>query len=269
MPGIEECFQVSIQGEGRETVVLANGFGTTKSAWAQVITRLSTRCRVVTFEYAGAAPATISAYQPLRHRRLHGFAEDLVNVVESLDLAGATFVGHSVSSMIGMLAVNAEPSLFSRVMFISGSAHYIDDTASGYVGGFSSASVTSMLAEMRADYAAWANGFSRFAMQNEGRPELAEGFADTLKALRPDMASAILETILHADCRDDARQYARLGLPTRLLQPTNDPAVPMAAAEWLRDATGGSLHRLEVEGHCPQIVAPETIARAILEFVDE
>ena len=50
MMDIRKRFQVTVQGQGQHTVVLGNGFGTTQSAWAQVIQVLKQRYRVVSFE---------------------------------------------------------------------------------------------------------------------------------------------------------------------------------------------------------------------------
>ncbi|MEO0003539.1 MAG: hypothetical protein RLZZ22_1231, partial [Pseudomonadota bacterium] len=140
--------------------------------------------------------------------------------------------------------------------------------STGYVGGFSAAEVTALHDHMASDYATWANGFSRLAMRNPEQPELADSFASSLKALRPDLATAILTTAFRSDCRAEALQYGRLGLPTLLLQTMNDVAVPAAAAEWLAQATGGKLHMLAIEGHFPHIVAPEIVSQQILDFVD-
>lgn len=268
MMDIRKRFQVTVQGQGQHTVVLGNGFGTTQSAWAQVIQVLKERYRVVSFETAGTTPATIDAYQPLRHGRVHGFAEDLVGIVESLELQGATYVGHSVSGLIGVLAACAEPDLFSGLVLLGASARYIDDPGTGYVGGFTESEVTALLNSMTSDYAAWANGFSLLTMRNPDQPDLAASFSSSLKALRPDMAQAVLATILRTDNRHEALQYGRLGVPTLLLQTRRDAAVPIEAAEWLAQATGGELRRLDIEGHFPHIVAPEVVTEQILDFIN-
>jgi sigma-B regulation protein RsbQ len=52
-----------------------------------------------------------------------------------LGLKNAVFVGHSVSSMIGVLAAKKAPELFGKLVLVGPSARYIDDE--GYFGGFS------------------------------------------------------------------------------------------------------------------------------------
>ncbi len=45
-----------------------------------------------------------SAFPENRYGSPAGYAQDVVDVCEALDLSDAVFVGHSVSSMIGALA---------------------------------------------------------------------------------------------------------------------------------------------------------------------
>ena len=53
------------------------------------------------------------------------------------------FVGHSVSAMIGVLAVNREPERFAKLVMVGPSPRYIDD--GGYVGGFTAADIDELL----------------------------------------------------------------------------------------------------------------------------
>lgn len=267
MAVLAEKYQVAVHGNGPRTVVLGNGFGTTQHAWQAQVECLRARYRVVTFDWAGSTAATQQAYQASRHGRLFGFAEDLVEIVEALDARGSAYVGHSVSGMIGLLALNADPGLFSRVMLVGASARYLDDPASSYQGGATAEAVDLIQASMASDYAQWANGFSKAAMGNPDQPDLAAGFASGLKVLRLDLASAVLGMIMRSDHRPDAEHYGRLGVPTLLLQTRHDNAVPLAAAQWLARATGAELHLIDVDGHFPHMAAPELVSREIMDFL--
>ena len=169
--------------------------------------------------------------------------------------------------MIGMLALNADPGLFSRMVLLGASARYLDDPASGYQGGATSAAVDEMQTRMMTDYAEWANGFSRAAMGNPDQPDLAADFARSLKVLRPDIASAVLGMILRSDHRADAERHGRQGVPTLLLQTARDIAVPLAAAEWLARAAQAQFCLLDADGHFPHLAAPGLVSRALLDFL--
>ncbi|MGE5491548.1 MAG: alpha/beta fold hydrolase [Actinomycetota bacterium] len=253
--------------EGR-TVVLGHGFGADQSSWAAVVEALvAAGYRAVTYDSAGTTGQTLGLYQAERHGSLFGFAEDVIALMGEMGIERAHYVGHSAGGMIGILAANGQPGLFSSLSLIGSSARYVDDPATGYVGGFSHGQIDNLIASMKSDYAAWANGFAQLVISNPDRPHLAIGFSRSLLALRPDIASAVLEMILRTDHRADAK---RVALPTQVLQTGRDPAVPISAARWLAEATRAIDFRvLAVEGHFPHIIDPAKVGAALLEFLED
>lgn len=264
---LSDIFRAHLHGDGERIVVLGHGFGTGQSSWQPVVAKLvATGYRALTYDSAGTTGDTLALYQAERHDSLFGFAEDLIALLQELQIRDASYVGHSAGGMIGLLAANGEPGLFRSLSLVGASACYVDDPASGYVGGFSRARIDELVAAMRGDYAAWANGFAQLVVANPDRPHLASEFARSLQALRPDIASAVLESILHADHRPDA---LRVAVPIQVLQTGHDPAVPLAAAQWLARATAAADFRIiPVTGHFPHISDPETIGAALLEFLE-
>ncbi len=257
---------VSVTGHGTRTLVFGNGFGTVASIWTPIVEALAADHRVVTFDMAGSGRAE-RAWQASRHVRLEGFAEDLIHIIEGLDAEKITYIGHSLAGMVGVVAACAEPALFERMILIGASARYLDDPAAHYVGGMSSDAVEQILAAISQDYAAWANGFSQLMMGHADQPGLATGFAHTLKALRPDIALAGMEMILHADRRADCKELGALGIPTLVLQTRQDAAVPQSASHWLADALHAQWTELDLEGHFPHLVNPSLVASRIRAFL--
>jgi len=266
--GFQAHFEARFHGEGRRVVVQAHGFGASQDSWQpQVASLVSAGYRVLTYDMAGTTPETVGLYQAERHQSLFGFAEDLVALLQALGLQGAHYVGHSAGGMVGVLAANSQPGLFRSLSLVAASACYLNDPATGYVGGFSREQVQELIASMRSDYAAWANGFARLMAGNPERPHLAMEFSRSLLSLRPDIASAVLESILLSDHRLDAQAVR---LPTQVLLTEEDPAVPIEAARWLFQATRATgLRIIPTQGHFPQISDPEGISVALLGFLDK
>ncbi|PNB35860.1 sigma factor SigB regulation protein RsbQ, partial [Pseudomonas sp. GW456-E7] len=69
--------------------------------------------RVILFDYVGSGNSDLRAYDPNRYGTLDGYAQDVLDVCEALDLEKTVFVGHSVGAVIGMLASIRRPELFS------------------------------------------------------------------------------------------------------------------------------------------------------------
>ena len=88
--------------------------------WRFVAPAFEQTHRVVLFDHVGAGGSDLAAYDPTRLRaRLDGYAQDVVEILEALDLGPVVFVGHSVSAMIGLLAsVGRGPTCFDRLVLV-------------------------------------------------------------------------------------------------------------------------------------------------------
>lgn len=261
-------YNVRVHGSGDQTVVLGHGIGTDQGAWDRQVPELvAAGCRVVTFDFAGATAGTARFFNAGRYRSMHGLAEDVLAVMRALEITSAVYVGHSMGGMAGLLAAQAEPERFSALMLIASSARYLDDPATGYVGGFSSGHVEQLLRSALEDHAQWANGFAN-AMVSAASPYLsADDFSKALLSLRADVVHCVLGAALRSDHRVDVE---RLRTPLYVLQASSDAAVPESAAQWL--ASNGharKLIHLSVKGHFPHIAAPDEVNRALLECLQD
>ncbi len=96
------------------TVVLAHGFGCDQNMWRLTVPALVEDYRVVLFDYVGSGRSDLSAFSEDRYASLDGYAQDVVEVCQALDLRDAVFVGHSVSAMIGVMAAARPRSVSGR-----------------------------------------------------------------------------------------------------------------------------------------------------------
>jgi sigma-B regulation protein RsbQ len=126
----------------------------------------------VLFDHVGAGASDLSAYDPVKYGSLGGYADDLVEIGEVLSLKGATFVGHSVSSMIGVLASLQAPTLFDNLVLVGPSPRYIDDH--DYVGGFEAKQIDELLEFLADNYMGWSATMAPVITGNTDRPELGK-----------------------------------------------------------------------------------------------
>lgn len=70
-------------------VVLAHGFGCDQNMWRLTVPALVDDYRVVLFDYVGSGRSDLSAFSEDRYASLNGYARDVVEVCESLDLRDA------------------------------------------------------------------------------------------------------------------------------------------------------------------------------------
>ncbi|MFF8673891.1 alpha/beta fold hydrolase [Streptomyces sp. NPDC015242] len=245
-------------------LLLAHGFGCDQNMWRLVAPVLAKRYRVVLFDYVGSGRSDLTAWSEERYSSLDGYARDVAEVCEELDLRRAVFVGHSVSAMVGVLAARAAPERIGALVMVTPSPCYID--SGDYRGGFSAEDIDELLASLEANYLGWSSAMAPVIMGNPDRPELGEELTNSFCATDPDIARVFARTTFLTDSRED---LAGVRVPTLVLECEQDAIAPREVGAYVHAAIPSSrLVTLGATGHCPQLSAPEATAEAILDFVE-
>lgn len=217
----------------------------------------------VLFDHVGTGKSDLSAYDPDKYSSLTGYANDLVEIGEELELENAIFVGHSVSAMIGVLASLKAPRLFSDLVLVGPSARYINDD--GYHGGFAEDDIDELLASLGDNHMGWSKAMAPAIMGNADRPELGEELTDSFCRTDPDIARRFAKVTFTSDNRSD---LPNVKARTLILQCRDDIIASEEVGEYVRDHIHGSrMVLLDATGHCPNLSAPGEVIAAIREFV--
>ena len=128
-------FNVQVRGSGSQTLVFAHGFGCDQRMWRFVAPHFEATHRVVLFDLVGSGASDPDAYDDRRHGTLQGYAQDVIEILEALGGGPVDFVGHSASSVLGILASIARPDLFRRLLLVAPSPRFLNDPPD-YRGGF-------------------------------------------------------------------------------------------------------------------------------------
>ncbi|MTE19614.1 alpha/beta fold hydrolase [Streptomyces sp. TRM43335] len=253
---------------GREdgpVLLLAHGFGCDQNLWRLVTPTLAEEFRVVLFDHVGSGRSDPAAWDEERYSSLGGYAEDVLEICRELDLRDVVFVGHSVSSMIGVLAAVREPERFAKLVLLTPSPCYIDDD--DYRGGFSREDIEELLDSLDSNYLGWSAAMAPVIMGTPDRPELGEELTNSFCRTDPDMARVFAHTTFLSDNRED---LAGVAVPTLVIECLQDAIAPREVGAFVRDRISGSrLVTLDATGHCPQLSAPEATAEAIVSFARE
>jgi sigma-B regulation protein RsbQ len=254
---------VSIIGrEDGPVVVLAHGFGCDQNLWRLVAPTLAKDFRVVLFDHVGAGQSDLSAWSPRRYATLHGYADDVLEILRELRLRDVVFVGHSVAAMMGVLAAIEEPQRFSKLILLTPSPCYLNDE--NYHGGFSEADIAELLDSLDSNYLGWSAVMAPVIMGNPQRPELGEELTNSFCRTDPTIARAFAHTTFLSDNRTD---LAKVSMPTLVVECTQDAIAPREVGAFVHAQIQGSeLATLDATGHCPQLSAPEATAAAIAAF---
>jgi sigma-B regulation protein RsbQ len=240
-----------------QPMLFAHGFGCDQNMWRFVAPAFEDTYRVILFDHVGAGRSDLSAYDPERYGSLAGYADDVLEICRELDLTDVVFVGHSVSAMIGVLAATREPGRFAKLVLIGPSPRYVDDD--GYVGGFSQDDIDELLESLDSNYLGWSSAMAPVIVGNPDRPELGEELTNSFCRTDPSIARRFARVTFLSDNRAD---LAKVGVPTLVLQCTDDAIAPTPVGEYVHSRIAGSrLVMLDATGHCPNLSAPaETVA---------
>ncbi|MBO2010646.1 alpha/beta fold hydrolase [Hymenobacter negativus] len=254
---------VHLSGTGSQAIVLLHGLGGNQCMWQPLLPALEKRYRVVMLDLVGCGNSDVTAYSTERHGTLAGHAHDLLDVLRTLDLHHVIFMGHSVGSIIGMLAAIEEPSRFTSMVLIAPSPRFLNST--DYHGGYERSDVEELLAAMESDFMGWTEAFVPAVVGVTNRPDLLMAFTNSFVQSNPAVVRHLTRVVFMADVRDD---LPRLTIPTLIVQSAHDAITPLAVGHYLHNHLVDShFSIIDTTGHCPHLTAPEQTMAAVDKFL--
>lgn len=255
---------VKVFGKGKQPIVFAHGFGCDQDMWKYIVPHFEENYQIILFDYVGSGESQLEYYSSEKYSDLHGYAQDVLEVMDTLNLRNAIFVGHSVSSMIGMLASIREPKYFERMIMIGPSPRYVNDLPE-YYGGFEKRDIDDLLHMMEMNFIGWASYLAPIVMKNAERQELTQELEKTFCSRIPAIARQFAEVTFFSDCREDL-QYSLV--PTLILQCADDSIAPLEVGDYLHTHLKNStLKQMSAKGHYPQLSHPEETTQLIQEYL--
>jgi sigma-B regulation protein RsbQ len=256
------CVRVSGSDGGRP-IVFVHGFGCDQEMWRFVAPDFAVDHRVVLLDLVGSGKSDLSAYDPQKYGSLRGYATDVVEVCRELDLRDVVLVGHSVSAMIGVLALQQAPEVFGALVMVGPNPRYVDDGE--YVGGFSRTDISGLLDALDANHLGWSAQMAPVIMGNPDRPELAAELTNSFCRTDPDIARQFARVTFLSDNRADLPGVC---VPTLVLQCDQDVIAPAVVGRYVHEHVPGSTFvQLRATGHVPHLSAPEETTAAIRDFL--
>ncbi|MER2121960.1 MAG: alpha/beta hydrolase [Solibacillus sp.] len=254
---------ISIKGKGEQVLLFAHGFGCDQTLWQSLISYFEESYKIILFDYVGAGNSDITAYDSVKYNSLDGYVQDVIDIIEAYDLKNIIFIGHSVSSMIGMLATIKMPQYFSKLIMIGPSPYYLND--GDYKGGFDRSEIDELLVTMEMNFEGWASYMAPIAMDQSSDSPLTKRLEESFVSTNSSIARQFAEVTFFSDSR------YRLGetqIPTLILQCANDSIVPIEVGYYLSaHIPNNELVILDTRGHYPHLSDPKLTAEIILNYL--
>jgi sigma-B regulation protein RsbQ len=231
--------------------------------WRLFVAGLSGRYRTILFDLVGSGRSDLASYDYAKYSSLHGYADDVLEIVAGSAPSPVIYVGHSVSAIIGMLAATKAPDLFAANVMIGPSPSFINEGS--YIGGFDRSDIDDLLTTLDNNYLGWSTNMAPAIMGAPGQPELSDELTNSFCRTDPDIARHFAHVTFLADHRAD---LAKVSTPTLIVQSNDDLLAPISVGEYMHDAIKGStLAIVENVGHCPHLSAPGPCLEATDAFL--
>ena len=255
---------VHVQGNNGPLLLYAHGFGCNQTMWNQVTPYFESTHRQVLFDYVGSGKSDLASFDAKRYSSLQGYAQDVLDVCDALGLSnGVTFVGHSVSCSVGLLASIARPELFDRLVLLGPSPCFLNHPPD-YLGGFEREDLEGLLSLMDQNYIGWANYLAPVISGETEAGALTGELSDSFCSTDPTVARVFAQTTFFSDNRADLPLVSR---PCLILQHREDALAPLGVGEYMHaNLQGSTLKVLDVAGHCGHMSQPFLVAEAMRNY---
>ena len=254
---------VVVSGNGTSPMMFAHGFGCDQNMWRFITPAFHETHKIILFDHVGAGKSDLSAYDPAKYKELDGYAADIIEIANALELEDIIFVGHSVSAMMGILSAEQAPNLFKSLILVAPSPSYIND--GDYVGGFSKNEIDELLASLDANHMGWSMTMAPMIMANPERAELGDELTNSFCRTDPAIAQQFARATFLTDSRGILTSCA---IPSLILQCSNDIIAPIEVGKYLnKQMVNSELVILDASGHCPHLSAPEDTISAIKAYL--
>ena len=254
---------VRVFGKGTQPMMFAHGFGCDQNMWRFITPAFEDEYKIILFDYVGAGKSDISAYNAERYASLQGYATDIEEICEELNLENVIIIAHSVSAMIALLAAMQKPAYFSKIIMVGPSPCYINDE--NYVGGFERKDIEGLLETMEKNYIGWSNFLAPKIMGNDDRPELGNELSESFCSTDPVIARRFAEATFFSDNRQDLKKNK---IPSLILQCSDDIIAPTQVGKYLsQNLPKSTLKIMKATGHCPHMSEPAETISLIKEYL--
>ena len=262
----ESVFRNNVKqfGSGSQPMMFAHGYGCDQNMWRFVTPAFENDYQIILFDHTGSGQSDEREYDFDKYSSLDGYAEDIIQICEELELRDVLFVGHSVSTMIGVLAAAERPDLFSKLIMIGPSPRYINDE--DYHGGFSKKDISDLIETLESNFLGWSSSITPVIAGNPDKPETAAELHNSFCRMNPEIAKHFAKVTFLADNRED---LPRVSVPSLIIQCDPDVIAPTEVGKYVHERMQNSCYvQMNASGHCPHLTAPELTIDAIKAYLE-
>jgi len=258
---------VKVIGKKNAPVLLfAHGFGCDQNMWRFMLPPLETQYQIVLFDYVGSGNSLLTDYSKEKYSTLEGYARDISDIIEALQLKDVTIIGHSVSSIIASIASIEMPEIIKKIVMVCPSPCFLN-LPPDYEGGFERSDLEELIELMDKNYIGWANYLAPLVMGSSQSPALIGELSGSFCSTDPLVAKTFANATFFSDYRHILKN---INCPVLILQSSSDSLANMGVGQYMNDNIGqGELVVIEAEGHCLHMTKYQEITPIVQRFIEQ
>ncbi|WP_426237575.1 alpha/beta fold hydrolase [Pararhizobium sp. DWP1-1-3] len=247
-----------IDGTGERPLLCIHGVGSSKEAWADVITLLSSEYKIVTFDLRGHGQSTkIKGRYEIDH-----FVDDALSIADAVGFKRFHLAGFSLGGLIAQRIALMHDERVERLYLLSTVANRTDEERSKVLARLAALQSTERGSHYDASMVRWFSDEFR-----ETHPELLAELRDRNAQNDPECYAASYRVLAETDFGGLLDQ---IRCPTLIATGEGDVGSNPRMAQSMHEAIRGSeLHILPKLRHSILTEAPEQVANLIRNFAAE
>lgn len=240
-------------------LLLSAGLGGSGGYWAPNLAALAQRHRVIVYDHRGTGRSDRDVGGDLT---LEAMADDVLGLLDALEIARVTLVGHAIGGMIGLAIALKDPSRLRRIAVINGWAKLDPHTARCF---------DTRLVLLRESPRAFIHGQPIFLYPAEWisrHHDQLQAEEETHLAHFPG-AEMVGRRIAAARRFDIAARLGEIRVPTLLIATEDDMLVPASRSEALaKGIAGAKLAKMVHGGHAVNVTRAEHFNMWLVDWLD-
>ena len=247
-------------------LMLAHGFGCDQNMWRFMLPELEMHYQIVLFDYVGSGSSLLTDYSKEKYSTLEGYAQDIQDIIEELQLKDVTIIGHSVSSIIASITSIEMPEIIKKIVMVCPSPCFLN-IPPNYKGGFERSDLEELIELMDKNYIGWANYLAPLVMGTSQSPELIGELSGSFCSTDPLVAKTFATATFFSDYR---HLLKNIKCPVLILQSSSDALANISVGHYMAENIAQSeLAVIKAEGHCLHMTDYQEIVPIILRFIEE
>lgn len=252
-----------IAGAGKP-LLLIHGWSMHSGVWADFVQEFAAEYKIITLDLRGHGKSK-SMGGPYNFPI---FAEDIVNLLQTLDLKEVTCIGWSMGVSIILQLFEGTKGLIDSLVFISGNPSLT--AKKDYEFGTPEVTVTKLIRKLERNHPAGLKKFYGllFTPQELAAFKNSKGYCAVTDINAGASRQAALEALKWSQHGDLRSVLPTIDVPTLIVHGSNDTVcVPEAALFMHAWISGSQLLMLDGAGHVPFITRQSEVHRAIKDFL--